>query len=69
MTPVCYPKFRVGVPMNTQYKLVLNSDDAKFGGNGNKVPKSLKARVGVCDKRDQYITLSLPPLTALVYQF
>lgn len=69
MTPVEYPKYRVGVPMNTQYKLVLNSDEARFGGNGNKIPKSLKARKGICDNRDQYITFALPPLTAVVFQF
>jgi 1,4-alpha-glucan branching enzyme len=69
MTPVEYPKYRVGVPMNTQYKLVINSDDEKFGGNGNKVPKTLKARKGLCDNRDQYIAFPLPPLTAVVYEF
>ena len=69
MTPVEYPKYRVGVPMNTQYKLVLNSDEARFGGNGNKVSKSLKARKGLCDNRDYYITFALPPLTAVIFQF
>ncbi len=69
MTPVEYPKYRVGVPMNTQYKLVINSDEVKFGGNGHKIPKSLKARKGLCDNREQYITFKLPPLTAVVYTF
>lgn len=69
MTPVEYPKYRLGVPMNTQYKLVINSDDVKYGGNGNKLPKSLKARKGLCDNREYYITFKLPPLTAAVYTF
>ncbi len=69
MTPVEYPKYRVGVPMNTQYKLLLNSDDKKFGGNGNKIPRVLKAKKGVCDNRDQYITFPLPPLTAAIFEF
>ena len=69
MTPVEYPKYRVGVPMNTQYKLLLNSDDKKYGGNGNKIPKTLKAKKGVCDNRDQFITFSLPPLTAAIFEF
>lgn len=69
MTPVEYPKYKVGVPMNTQYKLLLNSDDTKFGGNGNKIPKTLKAKKGLCDNRDQYITFPLPPLTAVVFEF
>lgn len=69
MTPVEYPEYEVGVPMNTQYKLLLNSDEKKFGGNGNKIPKTLKAKKGLCDKRDQYITFSLPPLTAVIFEF
>ena len=69
MTPVEYPKYQVGVPMNTQYKLVLNSDEVKFGGNGNKIPKSIKAKKGLCDNREQYISFALPPLTAVVFQF
>ena len=69
MTPVSYPKYNVGVPSITQYKLILNSDDTKFGGNGNKVSKSVKARKGECDRRKQYIAIDVPPLTALVYQF
>ena len=69
MTPVEYPKFKVGVPMNTQYKLLLNSDDKKFGGNGNKIPKTIKAKKGLCDKRDYHIAFPLPPLTAAVFTF
>ena len=69
MTPVMYEKYKVGVPENTQYKLILNSDEVKYGGNGNKVSKSLKARKGLCDYKDQYITFNLPPLTAVVYTF
>jgi 1,4-alpha-glucan branching enzyme len=69
MTPVEYPKYQVGVPMNTQYKLILNSDDEKFGGNGNKIHKTIKAKKGLCDNRDQYISFPLPPLTAVVFEF
>ena len=69
MTPVEYPEYEVGVPMNTQYKLLLNSDEKKFGGNGNKIPKVLKAKKGLCDKRDQYIAFPLPPLTAVIFTF
>ena len=69
MTPVSYPEYRVGVPMNTKYKLVLNSDDVKYGGQGHKLPKVLKARKGLCDRREQYITFELPPLTAAVFVF
>ena len=69
MTPVSYPKYKVGVPEITQYKLILNSDDTRFGGNGNNVSKSVKVRKGECDRRKQYIAIDVPPLTALVYKF
>ena len=69
MTPVAYPKYEVGVPMSTQYKLVLNSDEERFGGNGNKIPKTIKAKKGECDHRNQYITFDMPPLTAVVFSF
>ena len=69
MTPVSYPKYKVGVPEITQYKLILNSDDTRFGGSGNNVSKSVKARKGECDRRKQYIAIDVPPLTALVYKF
>ena len=69
MTPISRPKYKVGVPMNTQYKLILNSDDVKFGGNGGKIAKTLKAKKGEQDNRAQYITFNLPPLTAVVFEF
>ena len=69
MTPVEYKKYRVGVPELAQYKLILNSDDKKYGGNGNKAAKSIKARKGLCDRRDQYISLNVAPLSAVVYEF
>ena len=69
MTPVEYPKYKVGVPMNTQYKLLLNSDEEKFGGNGNKIPKLIKAKKGLGDKRDYHIAFPLPPLTAAIFTF
>ena len=69
MTPVEYRDYKVGVPMNTRYKLMINSDEERFGGAGHKVPKEIKARKGKCDNRDQYVAIPLPPLTAVVYLF
>ncbi len=69
MTPVEYPKFRVGVPMNKKMKLLLNSDEERFGGNGHELPAELKPKKGDCDRRKQYVEFALPPLTAAVYLF
>ena len=69
MTPVEYPNYKVGVPMNTKYKLLINSDEERFGGAGHRVPKEIKARKGKCDNRNQYVVIPLPPLTGVVYLF
>ena len=69
MTPVEYPKYRVGVPMNKKMKLLLNSDEERFGGNGHELPAELKPKKGDCDRRKQYVEFALPPLTAAIYLF
>lgn len=69
MTPVEYPNYKVGVPMNTKYKLLINSDEERYGGAGHRVPKEIKARKGKCDNRNQYVVIPLPPLTGVVYLF
>ncbi len=69
MTPVEYPKYRVGVPMNKKMKLLLNSDEERFGGNGHELPVELKPKKGDCDRRKQYVEFALPPLTAAIYLF
>ena len=37
-TPVEREDYRVGVPRRKQYKLVLNSDEKKYGGKGEERP-------------------------------
>ena len=69
MTPVAYEKFRLGVPQPGTYKVLLSSTDARFGGSGAKVPKTMKARKGECDYKPQYIQLDLPAYGGLVIEF
>ena len=69
MTPMNWEKFRVGVPKKGTYKVVLNSDEERFGGNGNPVPASFVAEE-VEEAGKQYsIELDLPPYTALVLKY
>ena len=42
-TPVARPDYRVGVPRRKQYRLVLNSDAAEFGGSGKEQPEVYRA--------------------------
>lgn len=69
MTPMKWEGYKMGVPKAGEYKLLLNSDDTEFGGNGNKVPKKIEASKDYCDYKDYSITLDIPPYTALVYEF
>ena len=70
MTPVKYENYRVGVPVNKRYKLVLNSTDKEYGGFGDTpVPELIKAKKGECDFRDQYIEFDLPAYGGLVFEF
>ena len=69
MTPMRYENFRIGVPAKGKYKLILNSDDEKFGGFGDvTMPKTLKSRDGLCDYRDQYIEFDLPKYGGLIFE-
>ena len=70
MTPVKREGYRVGVPVRKQYKLLLNSTELVFGGDGEtSVPEVLKAHKGECDGRDQYIEFDLPAYGACVFEF
>lgn len=69
MTPMKWEGYKLGVPKEGTYKLLLNSDEVKYGGNGNEVEKCIEAKKDYCDYKDFSITLDIPPYTALVYEF
>ncbi len=69
MTPMMREAFRVGVPKKKKYKLLLNSDEKRFGGFGNTIPGELTAVKESCDSKDYSITFDLPPLTAAIFVF
>ena len=69
MTPMYREKYTIGVPKKGKYKLLLNSDEKRFGGNGNAVSKEITAAAKPCDYRDYSISFDLPPYAALVFVF
>lgn len=69
MTPIRREKYRIGVPKRGKYKLLLNSDEKRFGGNGNKIPETITAQAKPCDFRNCSICFDLPPYTAAVFLF
>ena len=69
MTPMKWENYKVGVPKKKKYKLLLNSDDIQFGGQGMEVPAEITSVKENCDYRDYSLTLDVPPYSALVFGF
>lgn len=68
-TPVPREGYKQGVPKSGKWKLLLNSDDAKYGGSDFSC-KGFKAS----DKEEHHgqpasTTLTIPPLGMLVYKY
>ncbi|MFD2099201.1 1,4-alpha-glucan branching protein GlgB [Flagellimonas iocasae] len=66
-TPVPRENYRVGVPKNTQLKLVFNSDDSKYSGSGIG-KKTLKPSKTEWNGQAQSVVMTLPPLSVVVYK-
>ncbi len=64
-TPVSRESYKIGVPDAESYEIVFNSDNAKFGGTGERIKKKYKVNKGMMHGFDNYIELSLPPMTTL----
>lgn len=63
-------EFRVGVPKGGRYKLVLNSDDAEFGGEAYfRTKPTQQAEKSPCDGKEYSILMNLPPLSVLVFEY
>lgn len=68
-TPVERPDYQVGVPQNTTYKLLLDSDSEVYGGNGKKKPLKYKAASKECDGRKYSIAYPLSAYGVAVFQY
>lgn len=68
-TPVAYEDYMVGVPKQKQYKLILNSDDEKYGGKGEKKELVYRAKKKECDGFPYSLSYSLPAYGVAVFLF
>lgn len=68
-TPMQYEDYRVGVPQNTIYKLLLNSDASEYGGNNKKRKFLYEAKKQECDGREFSIAYSLPAYGVAIFEF
>ena len=69
MTPIAWENYKLGVPKKKKYKLLLNSAEECFGGNGGKIAKEVTAVEEPCNYKDYSITIDLPPYAAAVFVF
>lgn len=69
MTPVKRENYTVGVPKKKKYRLVLNSDEERFGGQGHEIPAELEAVKEPFHYRDYSVSFDLPPYGAAVFVF
>ena len=68
-TPMARPDYRVGVPKKKKYTLLLNSDDAKFGGEGAERPTVYQSEASECDGRPYSFAYELPPYGVAIFKF
>ena len=64
-TPVPREKYRLGVPRGGTWQILLNSDDAAFGGSGMFSPATVDATATVWHGRPFSLELTLPPLATV----
>ena len=64
--PVARSNYRLGVPLAGRYRLMLNSDDSRFGGSGAIACSSLQAEPIPDHGCAQSLVLEIPPLGALL---
>jgi 1,4-alpha-glucan branching enzyme len=64
-TPETREKYEIGVSHKGEYKVILNTDDKKYGGSGFTDVKSFKSTKKPSHGRDRSIVIDLPPLAII----
>lgn len=68
-TPMERPDYRVGVPRRKQLKLIMNSDDKKYGGKGEERPLVYKPVKQECDGQKYSFAYPLPPYGVAIFEY
>lgn len=69
-TPIARDDYRVGVPANKKYKLILDSDEKRFGGNSEEKKETFYVADEMeWDGQPYSIAYPLPAYGAAVFQF
>ncbi len=68
-TPVHRPDYRVGVPKDKSYRLILDNSDSKYGGESKERKSIYRAAKKECDGRKFSIGYDLPGFGVAVFRF
>ena len=66
-TPVPRDGYRVGVPFNGRYRVILNTDSGHYGGS-NLGNTEVATEAEPCMGREHSVVLTLPPLAGMVLE-
>lgn len=66
-TPVVYEHFLIGVPFPGKYKEIFNSDQVKFGGQGNINKRVRQSKPTGADGRKDSLSVVVPPLGISIF--
>ncbi|MGV8880220.1 MAG: 1,4-alpha-glucan branching protein GlgB [Sphingobacteriaceae bacterium] len=66
MTPVTRHHYRTGVPHDGKWKEIFNSNSEEYWGSGSGNPEAVTSETTYWHGKDQSITLTIPPLGAIV---
>jgi len=65
-TATVQEKYVIGVPEKGKYKVILNTDDVKYGGSGFSKKKTFNSKAKESHSKDNSLELILPPLGTIV---
>ncbi len=68
-TPIAYDDYRVGVPKNGTYKLLINSESPKYGGESTSRKANFKAEAQECDGREYSLGYPLAPYGVAIFKY
>lgn len=67
-TPVPHQEFRLGIPNEAEYELLLSTDDEKYNGSNTALPAKLVTEKVESEGLEQSVQMVLPPLATVFYK-
>ncbi len=68
-TPETRSKYRIGTPEEGRWKILINTDDKKYGGSGFTKGKTFRTRKKSFHFRKRSLLIDLPPLAMLALKY